>query len=132
MLAQHIEGSIVTSSEQAYSADSANCFIYGWGATSKTSDRSQSPVLMSAPVKIFSYDYCSNLRRPYSSITEQAEFCAGEPDGSIDACQGDSGGPLVCTEGGKFKLFGLTSWVAFLYNFCFSRNIIQREFISGL
>ena len=92
----------------------AICFGVGWGDTDRLRT-SQSPTLQYVELQVFSHKKCSQLAWPYSAISEDSQFCAGDMSGSVDTCTGDSGGPLVCSEnGGPDVLYGVTSWGRFL------------------
>ena len=89
----------------------SNCHVAGWG---KTEEGSDSPVLMSTDVKVFSSAYCNGLssRRYHDRIDPDFQFCAGQyvqVDDGKDACRGDSGGPLFCVKDGRQVLYGVVS-----------------------
>ncbi|CAH1247164.1 PLAT [Branchiostoma lanceolatum] len=82
------------------------CHISGWGNTDPS--RPSAPAtLRKAKVPLLSKDTC---RRGYGNKLTNQMFCAGYMRGGIDTCQGDSGGPLACESGGKWTLWGVTSW----------------------
>eukprot|EP00058_Branchiostoma_floridae_P024909 XP_002610399.1 hypothetical protein BRAFLDRAFT_277721 [Branchiostoma floridae] len=82
------------------------CHISGWGNTDP--DRPNNPAtLMKAKVPLLPEATC---RRGYGDKLTNQMFCAGYMRGGVDTCQGDSGGPLVCESGGKWTLWGVTSW----------------------
>ena len=84
------------------------CTITGFGRTGENA--SYSPVLREVKVPIVSKEIC-NSNTSYNNTIEGAYFCAGYPQGGIDACGGDSGGPLVCeNEADKWVLTGLVEW----------------------
>ena len=88
--------------------ENSNCHVIGWG---KTEAGSQSPVVLSTDVKIFSSSYCNGLdsARYHNRIDEDFQFCAGQQAGGKDSCVGDSGGPLLCTSNGRHVLYGIVS-----------------------
>ncbi|KAI8521059.1 hypothetical protein Bbelb_008130 [Branchiostoma belcheri] len=86
--------------------DGHECHISGWGNTD--SSRPNYPAtLMKAKVPLLPISTC---RRSYGDKLTDQMFCAGFMRGGVDTCQGDSGGPLVCEKGGKWTLWGVTSW----------------------
>ncbi|SFR21360.1 Trypsin [Lentzea waywayandensis] len=76
--------------------------VYGWGRQAEN-DTDKSPLLHKAYVPIMADEQCAAT---YARYDAQAMFCAGYPDGGIDACIDDSGGPFVV--GGR--LAGIVSW----------------------
>jgi hypothetical protein len=81
--------------------------VVGWGKTDALVPGSASPVLLQANVPIVGQAACQRI---YPDIGEVA-FCAGYPEGHIDACQGDSGGPLfVAGSNGEALQAGITSF----------------------
>ncbi|MFJ8961203.1 S1 family serine peptidase [Lentzea sp. NPDC102401] len=76
--------------------------VYGWGRQAEN-DTAKSPLLHKAYVPIMSDEQCAAT---YARYDAQAMFCAGYPDGGIDACVDDSGGPFV-VDG---RLAGIVSW----------------------
>ena len=82
-------------------------FVSGWGKTNSTIT---SDILQKITVPYVSRDVCNGDISYKGEITETM-FCAGYPDGKIDACQGDSGGPLVFLgSNGTFVQGGIVSW----------------------
>eukprot|EP00058_Branchiostoma_floridae_P020569 XP_002606059.1 hypothetical protein BRAFLDRAFT_60382 [Branchiostoma floridae] len=72
--------------------EGTRCVITGWGTTQGYNDK------------------CDNAPLLAGKITEFM-MCAGYYDsGGHDTCSGDSGGPLVCSAGGRWTLYGVTSW----------------------
>uniref|UniRef100_A0A4W2HBS4 Hepsin n=1 Tax=Bos indicus x Bos taurus TaxID=30522 RepID=A0A4W2HBS4_BOBOX len=73
----------------------------------------QAGVLQEARVPIISNDVC-NGPDFYGNQIKPKMFCAGYPEGGIDACQGDSGGPFVCEDSisrtPRWRLCGIVSW----------------------
>eukprot|EP00058_Branchiostoma_floridae_P021473 XP_002606963.1 hypothetical protein BRAFLDRAFT_200682 [Branchiostoma floridae] len=87
--------------------EGTSCVITGWGNTQGTGN---DDVLKQARVPLVSNDKCDNAPALAGKITEFM-MCAGHYDsGGRDTCQGDSGGPLVCSAGGRWTLYGVTSW----------------------
>jgi len=89
----------------------AKCWITGWGTLS--SGGRQPDVLNQAEVTIISNSDCTKVHDYSSGEITNTMICAQglTSDGQIsDACQGDSGGPLVCKSGGRWTLYGATSW----------------------
>ncbi|CAH1956057.1 unnamed protein product [Acanthoscelides obtectus] len=82
-----------------------NATITGWGKIREI-DIEAHDILQEAKVRVLNQTSCAEwyLER-YKYVTERM-FCAGYPEGGIDACGGDSGGPIVV--GGK--LTGVTAW----------------------
>ncbi|MDX8145340.1 serine protease [Lentzea sp. BCCO 10_0061] len=76
--------------------------VYGWGRQAEN-DTAKSPLLHKAYVPIMPDEQCAAT---YARYDAQAMFCAGYPDGGIDACVDDSGGPFV-VDG---RLAGIVSW----------------------
>ncbi|MEU4803418.1 serine protease [Actinosynnema sp. NPDC023587] len=75
--------------------------VLGWGRTSEGGQQSER--LREADIPITSNASCAEAYDGYDKTTM---FCAGYPEGEVDACQGDSGGPFV-VDG---KLVGIVSW----------------------
>jgi secreted trypsin-like serine protease len=87
------------------------CWITGWGDTKDGG--SQSKTLQEVEVKIISNADCVNKFGYSKKDIDETMICAQgrTSKGAVtDACNGDSGGPLVCESGGKWTLFGATSW----------------------
>jgi hypothetical protein len=79
--------------------------VVGWGHT--TQNGKFSPVLLQANVPIVAQSACHAV---YPDVGPAA-FCAGYPQGGVDACQGDSGGPLyVAGANGEHVQAGITSF----------------------
>ncbi|KAG9491654.1 hypothetical protein GDO78_000261, partial [Eleutherodactylus coqui] len=85
------------------------CFITGWGTTSKAGEMSQ--ILQEAQIDMISASLC-NSSGWYNGILTDNMICAGFEDGGVDTCQGDSGGPLVCyiADRASFYQLGITSF----------------------
>ncbi|XP_019898261.3 ovochymase-1 isoform X2 [Esox lucius] len=81
------------------------CTVTGWGSTRENGP--QANRLQEVNVTVLSTESCNNF---YHGIVPATMFCAGEPEGGVDACQGDSGGPLSCYTGSKYELAGVVSW----------------------
>ncbi|XP_012280703.1 serine protease nudel [Orussus abietinus] len=64
-----------------------NCVTIGWGATVEHGPDPDHMREVEVPI----VPYCKNF-----ADRNEAEICAGVPEGGRDACQGDSGGPLLC------------------------------------
>lgn len=76
--------------------------VYGWGRQSEA-DTTKSPLLHKASIPIMADEQCA---RAYARYDAKAMFCAGYPEGGVDACIDDSGGPFV-VDG---RLAGIVSW----------------------
>jgi secreted trypsin-like serine protease len=76
--------------------------VYGWGRQSEN-DTNKSPLLHKASIPIMADGWCAVA---YARYDAKSMFCAGCPEGGIDACIDDSGGPFVV--GGR--LAGIVSW----------------------
>jgi secreted trypsin-like serine protease len=76
--------------------------VYGWGRQAEN-DTNKSPLLHKASIPIMPDAQCSAA---YARYDATAMFCAGYPEGGVDACIDDSGGPFVV--GGR--LAGIVSW----------------------
>ncbi|WP_394616260.1 S1 family peptidase [Lentzea sp. JNUCC 0626] len=76
--------------------------VYGWGRQAEN-DTNKSPLLHKAQVPIWPDTQCAAT---YARYDAQSMFCAGYPDGGIDACVDDSGGPYVVNG----RLAGIVSW----------------------
>uniref|UniRef100_A0A8C2PCF5 Peptidase S1 domain-containing protein n=1 Tax=Capra hircus TaxID=9925 RepID=A0A8C2PCF5_CAPHI len=91
--------------------DGKICTVTGWGNTQYYGQ--QAGVLQEARVPIISNDVC-NGPDFYGNQIKPKMFCAGYPEGGIDACQGDSGGPFVCEDSisrtPRWRLCGIVSW----------------------
>uniref|UniRef100_A0A8C9ATV1 Hepsin n=1 Tax=Prolemur simus TaxID=1328070 RepID=A0A8C9ATV1_PROSS len=91
--------------------DGKICTVTGWGNTQYYGQ--QAGVLQEARVPIISNDVC-NGPDFYGNQIKPKMFCAGYPEGGIDACQGDSGGPFVCEDSisrtSRWRLCGIVSW----------------------
>jgi len=91
-------------------APGTKCWNTGWGTL--TQGGSGATLLQEAEVSILSNEACKDSGYAENEITS-AMICAQgrAANGSItDACQGDSGGPLVCESGGRWAVYGATSW----------------------
>jgi trypsin len=73
--------------------------VLGWGHTSEGGEPSRQ--LREADIPIMADEDCA-----YPEYDPASMFCAGLPEGGVDACQGDSGGPFV-VDG---RLAGIVSW----------------------
>nr|XP_007994483.2 serine protease hepsin isoform X3 [Chlorocebus sabaeus] len=91
--------------------DGKICTVTGWGNTQYYGQ--QAGVLQEARVPIISNDVCNGADF-YGNQIKPKMFCAGYPEGGIDACQGDSGGPFVCEDSisrtPRWRLCGIVSW----------------------
>ncbi|GAA3643611.1 serine protease [Lentzea roselyniae] len=76
--------------------------VYGWGRQAE-GDTNKSPLLHKASIPIMADAQCSGA---YARYDATAMFCAGYPEGGVDACIDDSGGPFV-VDG---RLAGIVSW----------------------
>ncbi|MEV6243675.1 serine protease [Lentzea sp. NPDC051838] len=76
--------------------------VYGWGRQAEN-DTNKSPLLHKASIPIMSDEQCGATYVRYDAL---AMFCAGYPEGGVDACIDDSGGPFV-VDG---RLAGIVSW----------------------
>ncbi|MFS8101143.1 serine protease [Lentzea alba] len=76
--------------------------VYGWGRLSEH-DTTKSPLLHKASIPVMADEQCAAA---YARYDAKSMFCAGYPEGGIDACIDDSGGPYVV--GGR--LAGIVSW----------------------
>ncbi|XP_060524122.1 trypsin-1-like [Cylas formicarius] len=82
--------------------------IAGWGKTKEKGEIST--VLRKVAVPVWSRRDCYNSGYGERKISENM-FCAGYPEGGIDACQGDSGGPLQLSNSfGDMEIIGVVSW----------------------
>ncbi|XP_063579471.1 atrial natriuretic peptide-converting enzyme isoform X4 [Pongo abelii] len=88
------------------------CYITGWGHMGNKMPFK----LQEGEVRIISLEHCQSYFDMKTITTRM--ICAGYESGTVDSCMGDSGGPLVCEKpGGRWTLFGLTSWGSV----CFSK-----------
>ncbi|XP_012881698.1 PREDICTED: serine protease hepsin isoform X3 [Dipodomys ordii] len=91
--------------------DGKICTVTGWGNMQYYGQ--QARVLQEARVPIISNDVC-NGPDFYGNQIKPKMFCAGYPEGGVDACQGDSGGPFVCEDSisraPRWRLCGIVSW----------------------
>ncbi|XP_014747726.1 PREDICTED: acrosin-like [Sturnus vulgaris] len=87
-----------------------NCWIAGWGVTSKRSQM-KGAHLQEAKVHLIDLQLC-NSSDWYAGEIHPYNLCAGYPEGNIDSCQGDSGGPLMCQDNNAdyWWVIGLTSF----------------------
>lgn len=76
--------------------------VYGWGRQAEL-DTNKSPLLHKASIPIMVDAQCAGA---YARYDPAAMFCAGYPEGGVDACIDDSGGPFV-VDG---RLAGIVSW----------------------
>ncbi|HEX8865236.1 MAG TPA: serine protease [Lentzea sp.] len=76
--------------------------VYGWGRQAEN-DTDKSPLLHKASIPVMADEQCAWA---YARYDAGAMFCAGYPEGGVDACVDDSGGPFVI--GGR--LAGIVSW----------------------
>jgi len=92
-----------------------SCWITGWGSTIQEDPEERSLTrgadkLQEAQVDILSNKECDKTGNE-GWIYDDMICAQGENSkGFTDACQGDSGGPLVCNVGGKWSVYGATSW----------------------
>jgi len=93
------------------------CWTTGWGSTKqedyddRASSQSYPDKLQEVQVDILSNSACQKKYKGKDDITNDMICAQGENNkGITDACQGDSGGPLVCNVGGKWSVYGATSW----------------------
>ncbi|GGU37874.1 S1 family serine peptidase [Lentzea flava] len=91
----------VASTNAVYDARNVGV-VYGWGRQAEN-DTNKSPLLHKASIPIMSDAQCAGT---YARYDAKAMFCAGYPEGGIDACIDDSGGPFV-VDG---RLAGIVSW----------------------
>uniref|UniRef100_A0A8C4YWV7 Peptidase S1 domain-containing protein n=1 Tax=Gadus morhua TaxID=8049 RepID=A0A8C4YWV7_GADMO len=82
-----------------------SCSVTGWGSTRENGPRVNR--LQEVNVSLLPLDKCNQF---YRGRIRPTMFCAGRPEGGVDACQGDSGGPLSCFTGERYQLGGLVSW----------------------
>ena len=76
--------------------------VLGWGRQSE-SDKNKSSLLHKASIPVMADWQCAAA---YARFDAKAMFCAGLPEGGVDACIDDSGGPFV-VDG---RLAGIVSW----------------------
>ncbi|KAF4010904.1 hypothetical protein G4228_002084 [Cervus hanglu yarkandensis] len=109
-LTEYIQPVCLPAAGQAL-VDGKICTVTGWGNTQYYGQ--QAGVLQEARVPIISNDVC-NGPDYYGNQIKPKMFCAGYPEGGIDACQGDSGGPFVCEDSisrtPRWRLCGIVSW----------------------
>nr|XP_027797110.1 serine protease hepsin isoform X2 [Marmota flaviventris] len=109
-LTEYIQPVCLPAADQAL-VDGKICTVTGWGNTQYYGQ--QARVLQEARVPIISTDVC-NGPDFYGNQIKPKMFCAGYPEGGIDACQGDSGGPFVCEDSisrtPRWRLCGIVSW----------------------
>uniref|UniRef100_A0A667ITN0 Hepsin n=1 Tax=Lynx canadensis TaxID=61383 RepID=A0A667ITN0_LYNCA len=109
-LTEYIQPVCLPAAGQAL-VDGKICTVTGWGNTQYYGQ--QAGVLQEARVPIISNDVC-NGPDFYANQIKPKMFCAGYPEGGIDACQGDSGGPFVCEDSisrtPRWRLCGIVSW----------------------
>ncbi|KAM9633168.1 serine protease hepsin isoform 6-T7 [Trichechus inunguis] len=109
-LTEYIQPVCLPAAGQAL-VDGKLCTVTGWGNTQYYGQ--QAGVLQEARVPIISNDVC-NGPDFYGNQIKPKMFCAGYPEGGIDACQGDSGGPFVCEDSisrtPRWRLCGIVSW----------------------
>ncbi|XP_066954752.1 uncharacterized protein [Macrobrachium rosenbergii] len=86
------------------------CSISGWGTTSERAPPVPQNIPRSGEVNIYDMSTCTGPDRYGSFEVTSGMVCAGHLDGRIDTCTGDSGGPLTCKDGGRYVLYGITSW----------------------
>uniref|UniRef100_A0A8D1FXC8 Serine protease hepsin n=2 Tax=Sus scrofa TaxID=9823 RepID=A0A8D1FXC8_PIG len=110
VLTEYIQPVCLPAAGQAL-VDGKICTVTGWGNTQYYGQ--QAGVLQEARVPIISNDVC-NGPDFYGNQIKPKMFCAGYPEGGIDACQGDSGGPFVCEDSisrtPRWRLCGIVSW----------------------
>ncbi|XP_010346197.2 serine protease hepsin isoform X2 [Saimiri boliviensis] len=109
-LTEYIQPVCLPAAGQAL-VDGKICTVTGWGNTQYYGQ--QAGVLQEARVPIISNDVCNGADF-YGNQIKPKMFCAGYPEGGIDACQGDSGGPFVCEDSisrtPRWRLCGIVSW----------------------
>jgi len=90
-------------------APGTTCWITGWGTTS--SNGPLATRLQEVQVDTLSNTACKRTGYSNSQIKPSMLCAQGRnSQGVTDACQADSGGPLVCQSGGRYRVFGATSW----------------------
>jgi len=80
-----------------------NVVVTGWGTL--TEGGSLPAALQTVTVPIVENSQCNSDYDGFNDVTDRM-FCAGVPQGGLDACQGDSGGPVVYQN----QLVGAVSW----------------------
>ncbi|XP_033621619.1 serine protease hepsin isoform X2 [Fukomys damarensis] len=109
-LTEYIQPVCLPAAGQAL-VDGKICTVTGWGNTQYYGQ--QAAVLQEARVPIISNNVC-NSPDFYGNQIKPKMFCAGYPEGGVDACQGDSGGPFVCEDSisrtSRWRLCGIVSW----------------------
>merc|ERR550525_90861 len=98
-------GTVCLPSREQDVSGGEHCWITGWG--------NRATIMQEGQVDIISLTDCRNNYGFDPSEIKYSHICANKPhaNGSAtDACVGDSGGPLVCNTGGKWTLYGATSW----------------------
>ncbi|KAJ9064709.1 Ovochymase-2 [Entomophthora muscae] len=81
--------------------------LVGWGRP-RSGIPKPSPVLMETQIPVAEQHHCEVCQA--SLVQERIEFCAGFPEGTIDASRGDSGGPLFINSERGPVLIGFPSW----------------------
>ncbi|KAK7071589.1 Neurotrypsin [Halocaridina rubra] len=97
-------------SEGASYTNLRSCTISGWGTTSERAPPVPQNIPRSGLVTVYDMAQCTGPDRYGTFEVTSGMICAGDLNGKIDTCTGDSGGPLTCQEGGRFVLYGITSW----------------------
>uniref|UniRef100_H0W1M7 Hepsin n=1 Tax=Cavia porcellus TaxID=10141 RepID=H0W1M7_CAVPO len=109
-LTEYIQPVCLPAAGQAL-VDGKICTVTGWGNTQYYGQ--QAGMLQEARVPIISNNVC-NSPDFYGNQIKPKMFCAGYPEGGVDACQGDSGGPFVCEDSisrtPRWRLCGIVSW----------------------
>ncbi|XP_078287439.1 chymotrypsin-like elastase family member 1 [Rhinoraja longicauda] len=118
------------------------CYVTGWGYTKNNGI--VSPTLQQAPIKVVSYEICSQPEW-WSYYVNKNMVCAGG-DGITSGCQGDSGGPLNCEHNGVYYVHGATSfgsaagcdmfmkptvWTRFSAYITWINNVVLRPYAFG-
>lgn len=86
-------------------ADDELITVFGWGALVENGT-ALATRLQSVTVSTVSRKTCASI---YGNAVTENMFCAGEPEGEVDACNGDSGGAAVSAKEPQL-LLGLVSW----------------------
>jgi len=90
-------------------APGTTCTITGWGALYQGGPLARE--LQEVQVDTMSNSACKRTGYSNSEIRSSMLCAQGRnSQGITDACQSDSGGPLVCRVGGRWRVFGATSW----------------------